>query len=191
MNIFLEINHYISQTLNNFVINNHLEKCIWTSSDMPIFFLPIFLVGAWLFWTYKSKNNKKKYDLLNIFYSVVLAVSINLIIQHFFFFERPESLITPILKHIPDASFPSDHAAVSFAFLTWLFLAWYKKIWYIFTPFVIIMNISRIAGGVHWFFDIIAGMIIWIISSIIVLKNKEKLEKLNKFIVKIMGYLKL
>jgi membrane-associated phospholipid phosphatase len=48
----------------------------------------------------------------------VLAVIINLIIQQFFFFERPETLITPILKHIPDASFPSDHTSVSFAFLT-------------------------------------------------------------------------
>ena len=191
MNIFLETNHYISKTLNNFVVNNHLEKCIWTSSDMPIFFLPIFLVGAWLFWTYKSKNNEKKYDLLNVFYSVVLAVSTNLIIQHFFFFERPETLITPILKHIPDASFPSDHAAVSFAFLTWLFLAWYKKIGLLYLPFVIIMNTSRIAWWVHWFFDIIAWMSIWIISSIIVFKNKEKLEKINKFILKITSYIKL
>ena len=118
MNYFLEINHYISKTLNNFVINNNLEACIGKSSDIPIFFLPIFLIIAWFYWSYKIKNNEKKYDLLNIFYSVVLAVIINLIIQHFFFFERPETLITPILKHIPDASFPSDHAAVSFAFLT-------------------------------------------------------------------------
>ncbi len=191
MDIFLEINHYVSQTLNNFVIVNHFEKYIWFSSDIPIFFLPIFLVWAWLFWTYKKKKNQEKEKLLNIFWWVVLAIIINLIIQHFFFFERPETLVTPILKHVPDASFPSDHAAVSFAFLTWLFLAWYKKIWYFFTPFVIIMNISRIAGGVHWFFDIIAGMIIWIISSIIVFKNKEKIKKLNRFIIKIMGYLKL
>jgi len=191
MNIFLETNHYISKTLNNFVLNNHFEKCIWFSSDIPIFFLPIFLVWTWLFWTYKSKNNEKKYDLLNIFYSVVLAVSINLIIQHFFFFERPESLITPILKHIPDASFPSDHAAVSFAFLTGLFMAWYKKIGLLYLPFVIIMNTSRIAWWVHWFFDIIAWMIIWIISSIIIFKNKGKLEKLNEFILKITSYIKL
>jgi len=191
MNIFLKINHYISENLNNFVLHNHLENFISKSADLPIFFLPIFLITAWLFWTYKFKNNQEKEKLLNIFWWVVLAIITNLIIQHFFFFERPETLITPILKHIPDASFPSDHAAVSFAFLTWLFLAWYKKIWYIFTPFVIIMNISRIAGGVHWFFDIIAGMIIWIISSIIIFKNNNKLKKLNKLIINLMNYIKL
>jgi undecaprenyl-diphosphatase len=191
MNYFLEINHYISKALNNFVLNHNLESCIWISSDMPIFFLPIFLIITWIYWTYKIKNNEKKYDLLNIFYWVVLAIIINLIIQHFFFFERPETLITPILKHIPDASFPSDHAAVSFAFLTWLFLAWYKKIWIIFTPFVIIMNTSRIAWWVHWFFDIIAWLIIWILSANIIFKNKKILEKINKLIIKLTSYIKL
>jgi len=191
MNIFPEINHIISQILNNFVINNNLEKCIWFFSDAPIFFLPIFLVWIWLYYTFKNKKQDKKIDLLNIFWWIVLAVIINLIIQQFFFFERPETLVTPILKHIPDASFPSDHAAVSFAFLTWLFLIWYKKVWYIYLPFVIILNISRIAWWVHWFFDIIVWMIIWISSSIIICQQKEKLEKINNFILKIMKLIKL
>jgi membrane-associated phospholipid phosphatase len=80
---------------------------------------------------------------------------------------------------------------VSFAFLTWLFLAWYKKIWYIFLPFVIIMNISRIAWWVHWFFDIIAWLIIWILSASIIFKNKKILEKINKLIIKLTSYIKL
>ena len=48
------------------------------------------------------------------------------------------------MSHVPDASFPSDHATVSIAFLTSLFLANYKRIGLIFLPFVIIMNLSRI-----------------------------------------------
>jgi len=72
----------------------------------------------WLKYTFIDKENTKKSNLLNIFYITSLAVTINIIVQHFFDIQRPDSLITPILHHIPDASFPSDHAAVSFAFLT-------------------------------------------------------------------------
>ena len=191
MNIFLQINHIISQNLNNFVLENHLEKVIWFLSDAPIFFLPIFLVWAWIFWTYKIKDNEKKADLLNIVYWIIVAIIINLIIQHFFYFSRPETLITPILKHIPDASFPSDHATVSIAFLTWLFLAWYKKTAYIFLIFAILMNFSRIAWWIHWFFDVIVWAIIWITTEIIVFKNKKYFEKINNFIIKILNYIKL
>jgi membrane-associated phospholipid phosphatase len=48
------------------------------------------------------------------------------------------------MSHIPDASFPSDHTAVSIAFVTALFLSGYKKIAIIFLPFALIMNVSRI-----------------------------------------------
>ncbi len=194
MNIFMELNHNIAKILHNFIINNHLEKIIWIMSDYPIFFLPIFLIFTWLYYTFKTKENNKKIDLLNIVYWIIIAIIINLTIQHIFFVARPEFFITPILKHIPDASFPSDHAAVSFAFLTWLFLAWYKKTWYIYSIFVIIMNFSRIAWWIHWFFDVIVWMFIWILSSCFalkLLKQTKSINKLNLFILKFLNYIKL
>ena len=201
MNTFIEINNYFATTLNNFILENNLEKCIWKMSDAPIFFLPIFLILAWIFYSYKKSplqrgdlEGTKKLNLLNIVYWVILAIIINIIIQNIVKIDRPESLVKPILEHIPDASFPSDHAAVSFAFLTWLFLSWYKKIWYIFSIFVIIMNFSRIAWGIHWFFDVIAWAFIWILSSIFVfkyLKNTKFIINLNNFIIKTLNYIKL
>jgi membrane-associated phospholipid phosphatase len=78
--------------------------------------------------------------------------------------------------------------------LTGLFLAWYKKTFYIFLPFVVIMNISRIAWWIHWFFDIIAWVIIWFISGVIVfkyLKINTKIDKLTMLIIKFFNSLKL
>lgn len=194
MNIFISINDQVWLFLNNFVIENSLEKYVWYFSDAPIFFLPIFLLWAWLFYTFKIKNIEKKADLLNIVYWIILAIIINLIIQNIVHLDRPESIVKPILEHIPDASFPSDHAAVSFAFFTWILLAWYKKISYVFLVFAIIMNISRIAWWVHWFFDIIVWAIIWIFSAIFIFKyfkNTNINNKINNFIIKIMSYIKL
>ena len=99
-----------------------------------------------------------------------------------------------LLNHVPDASFPSDHATVSVAFLTSLFLFWYKNIWFIYLPFVIIMIISRVILWVHWPFDIIAWSLVWIFSSFIIFKYISQIKfikNLNKFIIKIMWYIKL
>jgi undecaprenyl-diphosphatase len=99
-----------------------------------------------------------------------------------------------LLDHIPDASFPSDHATVSVAFLTSLFLAWYKKTWFIFTPFVIFMLLSRIILWVHWPFDILVWSLVWIFSSFVVFKYITKIKtinKVNKFLIKIMSFIKL
>jgi len=195
------INSQVWLFLNNIVIEKWLEKYIWYFSDAPIFFLPVFLLSAWLFYTFKKSpllggdlEGGKKSDLLNIVYWIILAIIINLIIQRIVHIDRPESIIKPILDHIPDASFPSDHAAVSFAFFSWILLAWYKKTSYIFLIFAIIMNFSRIAWWVHWFFDIVVWAIIWIISAIFIFKYFKYTKinkKINDFVIKIMNYIKL
>ncbi len=190
MDFFIDINKYVSSFLNNFVLNNHLEKFIWMMADLPIFFLPIFLLWVWSYYTFVNKNIERKKNLLYIFYWVVLAVLINIIIQKLFPTQRPDTFIKPILDHVPDNSFPSDHAAVSFAFLTWMFLAKYKKTALIFSIFVIFMLFSRIAWWLHWFFDIIVWSLIWIFASFVIFKNTKNIyiSTLTNFIIKIMAY---
>jgi len=193
MNLIWDINNSVAVYLNDFIINNHLEKIIWLFSDAPIFFLPVFLLWAWLYWTFKEKNNDKKENILFIFYSVVVWLILNTFIKIFIFEHRPEWIIKPILTHVPDNSFPSDHATVSFSFLFALYAAWYKKTFWIFMPFVVLMNFSRIAGWIHWFFDIIVWLILGVIAVFIVFKNTENkyILKLNQFILKIMSFIKL
>jgi membrane-associated phospholipid phosphatase len=75
----------------------------------------------WIYYTYKNQNINKN-NLLFIFYCSFLAIIINLIIQKFIHMERPEEYLKAagnlLMSHVPDASFPSDHAAVSVSFLT-------------------------------------------------------------------------
>ena len=193
MNLIWDINNAIEIYLNHFILNNHLELLIKTFSDGPIFFLPLFLFWAWLYWTFKEKNDSKKENILYIFYSVVVWLVFNSLLKLFIFEHRPEWIITPILSHVPDNSFPSDHATVSFAFLSALYLFGYKKTFWIFLPFVILMNFSRIAWWIHWFFDIIVWMSLWIISAFIIyfIQNKKCMKKLNDFILKIANLIKL
>ncbi|MFK7779563.1 MAG: phosphatase PAP2 family protein [Candidatus Gracilibacteria bacterium] len=204
-----EINKEILISLNSLTSYDFIQTFILCLADTPIFFLPIFLLCSWIYYTYKkspviisdihfTKNLLEKEKLLYIFYSVLIGISISLLIQQIIQVDRPEEAIKGVglllLDHIPNASFPSDHATVAIAFLTSLFLAGYKKIGFFYLPFVIFMLLSRIILGVHWPFDIFAGTIVGVFSSFITFKYLNKIafiEKLNKFIIDIMGYLKL
>lgn len=193
-----EINKEILLYLNSLLDYKFVENFVLIFADGPILLLPLFLVFYWIYFTYKLKLPEKKIGLLHIFYSCVIAIVINLIIQQLFHFDRPETAIEwtwkLILSHIPDASFPSDHAAVSIAFLTWLFLAWYKKVAYVFLILAVCMNISRVIAGVHWPFDILIWALVWTIwwflSFKIALKNKY-FQKVNDMIIKLSTFFKL
>ena len=118
-------------------------------------------------------------------------------IQHIVYVQRPLTFLGAharfILSHIPDASFPSDHATVSAAFLAGICLAGYKKTFWIFLPFVILMLISRVIAGVHWPLDIIAGVTIGsIIAGLVHATKKMKcITMLNAGILKIASYIRL
>ncbi|MFZ3233214.1 MAG: hypothetical protein WA194_06965 [Patescibacteria group bacterium] len=51
-----------------------------------------------------------------MFYATVLAIVINIAIQKFVHIDRPTEFARStghfLLNHVPDASFPSDHASV-------------------------------------------------------------------------------
>lgn len=193
-----EINEQIFIFLHNFSQDRIWEVFFWILADFPIFFLPIFLSGLWLYYTYIEKSKKNKMRLLHIFYACLLGIIGSYIIKMFVDIERPEEYLQQtgdlLLSKIPEKSFPSDHATVSFAFLTALFFTHYKKVWYIFLPLVIIMNISRIIIGVHWPLDILAGTILWITSGTVFFRYFSQLKfvkMLDSFIIKTLGYIKL
>jgi phosphatidylserine synthase len=88
-----ELNKELLIYLNSFLDYQIIEKITLVFADIPIFFLPIFLVVAWLFYSFKSDDINKKKDLLFIFYSCVISIIINLTIQNFIKIDRPETVL--------------------------------------------------------------------------------------------------
>ena len=186
----------ISTYLNSFLENKFIAWIVFIFADAPIFILPLFLISFWFYYNHKNNINWKK-TLLYIFYWIVLGILINLIIQHIVFIDRPLTSLKNawklILNHIPDASFPSDHATTSFAFLTGLFYFKYKKLFITLLPIYLLMNLSRIMWWVHWLSDVLWGLVVWIISWSIInyFKENKYILKLNDFLLKIASFIKL
>jgi len=204
-----DINKELLIWLNSLLEYDFINSTVLFFCDAPIFFLPIFLISMWTYYSYRKNSNiltelhltkslLEKENLLYIFYSVVIWITISLIIQQFVHIDRPEEALkwvwSLLMNHIPDASFPSDHATVWISFLTSLFLAWFKKTWLIFAPIIILMVISRVILWVHWPLDIIAWSLVWIFSSFLTFNYLTKIviiNKLNQFIIKTLSYIKL
>lgn len=194
-----ELNKDILQLLNWFSDNSFVQYFVKIFVDLPIFILPVFLLWFWLYYNYKFEHNiKDKEKLIFIVYGIILWLSTSLIIQQFIQIDRPEQHLkawaTLLLDHLPDASFPSDHATVWMSFLFWVLFAGYKKYFFLFLAPMIFMLLSRIIAWVHWPFDILAGTFIWLASSYIVFKYFPKIKLVKSFniwIIKMLKYIKL
>jgi hypothetical protein len=94
----LELNKEILIYLNSLLNFRVIEKIALIFADTPIFLIPLFLIITWIYHTffYPSRGGGQggaKKDLFFIFYSCLTALIINLLIQHFVHFDRPESVI--------------------------------------------------------------------------------------------------
>ena len=204
-----EINKDLLLYLNSLLEYDFIQTFAMIFADTPIFLLPLFLSWAWIYYSYSkktiivskitpTKNLLEKENLLYIFYACVLWIVMSLIIQQIVVIDRPETAIAGtgmlLLDHIPDASFPSDHATVAIAFLSWLFLAGYKKLWYIYLPLALAMIFSRVILWVHWPFDVIIWSLVWIFAAFVVFQYAPKcslIQSINKWVIQMMKYIKL
>lgn len=187
----LSWNQSISLLLNTLTENSIIRILLPYFSNIPIFSIPLFLLWYWIFSTIQ-RDTRTKEKLLAIFYAEILAGAIAMIIQQFIYVERPLVFLQNkwmfVLSHIPDNSFPSDHATIGTAFLIALFLFGFRKIFYFLFPFFIMMFLARIIGGIHYPLDIFWGIGVGILAgtTISMVRNNFILQKINQNIIKLM-----
>lgn len=193
----------------NYIVNANesLKHYIPLTADVFVLVYPIYLIIMYLTWIYK-KDIEYKVWAIYILFSGLLTVVINLWIQFLVDKQRPEQIALSkdnlIFQHVPSKPFPSDHAAVSatiaMATLIWGikhknkgYIIWGCCLW----VFSIVMSLSRIAAGVHWPTDIIAGTLVGIFAASIIIQDKffvflkskliYPLIRIEKLIFKMLG----
>jgi undecaprenyl-diphosphatase len=143
--------------------------------DIPIF--AVEFLATYLFWVLvvavlivsrKHVGNPWRLFLQSGFGSA-LAYGFSTIIGNLKFRMRPFDALelNPIINvEYPEKSFPSDHASIAFALAFMVFL-YNKKYGTILLVIAFLIAIGRILAGVHYFYDIIAGALVGIISAYI------------------------
>lgn len=136
--------------------------------------LELYVVLFILAWFILPKpESQKRHALVIAGFSGVLALCVNALIGHFFFRPRPfaalpKGTFTQLIPHSSGTSFPSDHTSGSFGFAAG---SWRKASFWVrwsFTILAIVVAFARVYTGVHWPTDVLAGVVIGIISAKIV-----------------------
>lgn len=138
---------------------------IFSAKYLGYVLLAVFL---FLFWRNKNKN----FFFIPLISALVSRFVFTEIIRFFYFRPRPfvEQGISSLIEHAPSASFPSGHAAFFFALSAGIY-SFNKKNGYWFFAASMIIGLARVFAGVHYFTDVLGGLVIglfsfWLVSFI-------------------------
>ena len=169
-------------------INSHIGKSHIIDLIMVLIakFLPYIFIGLLFYLWFNNKKN----EALFAGYTTTLGVGINLLIGLFYFHNRPfmDHIGLCLLSHKAENSFPSDHTTfvVSIALMLITFKST-RSLGIVASIFALWCGVARVYCGVHYPFDVFAGMIIGIACGYLVKidtsKLKNYIEKLYKNIL--------
>jgi len=158
-------------------MTNVFKIITWFGSGIGIIiFTTIFL--------FLLKNNRYKIAML---INLVSSILLNQGLKHIFMRERPKELF---LIEETGFSFPSGHSSIAIAFYGFLiYIVWKKfqnkKLKYIFitilSSLILLIGISRIYLGVHYFTDVIGGYFITLAHLILFITILEKKSFFKEF----------
>lgn len=201
-------------------INGHaghqtlLDPTMIFSASYLIFLLPLLLLLFWFAlarWSplvgRDARSDAARLEghvtLLLAVLGAVIALGINILLGHLLFEPRPfvshPTVVHKLIAYPADASFPSDHSAVSFAIATVLIVAAFGLVRRrvasgvaLFLAFVALLAalaiaFARVYVGVHYPGDVVGGALCGIIGGVIALALRPLLAPLLTPIVRLLG----
>lgn len=187
-NQIFSIDQSVLFSLNNFLSQHSTPFLDKFFSEYLIYLLPLILIILW----FVSAKSKKV--ALRAFFAAILAWPILAnIIGHLVNRARPfESAgVKELIFHRPDYSFPSDHAAAIFAITFSLWFSGDKKLGWFVLIIGLLISIFRVATGIHWPSDILAGLVIGLVAAYLIDLFDKPLNIVYNFLLKIAHFLRL
>ncbi|UTO28910.1 undecaprenyl-diphosphatase [Bartonella harrusi] len=122
-----------------------------------IYIIPLHLCVLWF-----CGQEKERRVALSIVMSICVSLFIGYLISLIYFHPRPfvAGLSIPLIKHKATASFPSNHALTIASYTASLCFYRYKVASQFATVFLCLICWGRIFVGVHYPFDVLAGIIL-------------------------------
>lgn len=152
------------------LINGFAGKRAWLDYSAIFFakYFEYFLLFSFIILVWLNLYDRGKLTALKALISVVVSRFVfTEIIRFIWFRPRPfvaESFVPLINQNPAEASFPSGHASFYFALSTIIYF-YNKKAGTLFFIASFLVAISRVYVGVHWPSDILAGVILGILTA--------------------------
>ncbi|MCK4453960.1 phosphatase PAP2 family protein [Candidatus Parcubacteria bacterium] len=168
----MNIDLYIFQQINALA-----GQYAWLDT-LGIFFARYFEYAlVFCLFLFLVKNFKRYWPMVwqAIFAGIISRLIFTEIIRWLWWKPRPfvENHINLLLSHTNSAAFPSGHAAFYFAISSVVYF-YNKKAGIIFFLASFLICLSRVFCGIHWPLDILAGAIVGILSSWLIIKIFKK-----------------
>jgi undecaprenyl-diphosphatase len=121
-------------------------------------------------------------------YAAVLGLASNLLITSLYFHPRPfmDNIGRPLIDHVPETSFPSDHTTFMLSLaITLLLLQETRKTGVLLCILGLVGGFSRVLCGIHYPFDILGSLLVATVAGLIIVLLQAKLMKLNQALIAI------
>lgn len=155
-----------------------LDMLVTSFSKYGPLIFGLYLIGLWFTGKSPEEITKNRRQALYAFTAALLALGINQVIGFMWFRNRPyvDHSVHRLLPVTSDASFPSDHAAGGFSIAGSIL---FERSFSGTVLFVLasLLAVSRVYAGIHYPSDILGGLVVGLVSSMIVDSNKEFIEK--------------
>lgn len=143
------------------------------STALAALAVPLYAVATFGLWFVARPYQGTRWKLASVsaLTAAALAMAANQAIARLW--ERPRPYVTHDMSHVlaapsPDPSFPSDHAAAAFA-IAFAVLAFSRAAGLGFLAGATLIGLSRIALGLHYPSDVLAGAVVgWASATVVV-----------------------
>jgi undecaprenyl-diphosphatase len=177
------MNYSLFQSINNLAGQSHfIDSLMIFCANNIVWVMLVVLTALWL--TGRPDNQKL------VFYSCLTA-AVSLLIAAFVIspsvnHTRPfvGHTIHQLIPHVPDASFPSDHATFAFAVAFTLLFA-KRRTGIVMLALAVLTGFARVFVGVHYPADILGALVLSLLVGYIVMKLSGRLEALPLFFIRI------
>jgi undecaprenyl-diphosphatase len=158
-----------------------LEDPVSELSGIAVTFYGVAILALW-FAARPYGNTRWKLASASGLVAAAIAMMTNQVISHLWDRPRPftaHAAATHLLSApSPDPSFPSDHAAVAFA-IAFAVLAFSRRGGIVFLAAATLIGLSRIALGMHYPSDVLAGVVVgWASAFLVTTIGRPWIERL-------------